>query len=247
MLGIQGKVIAITGASSGIGAATARMLARQGAKVVLGARRGERLATVVEEIRKAGGEASFTSLDVTSETSVRDFIDIALKTHGRLDVLVSNAGVMPLSRLRDTRVRDWEQMIDVNIKGVLYGIAAALPVFEKQQSGQFVHVTSGADRVVAPTAAVYSGTKFAVRAISDGLRMEVDQNIRVSVIAPGATSTELADSISDEGLKAAVKAKTFANAMPPEAVASSIAYAIGQPANVDVREILVGPATPAIM
>ncbi|MFA5631747.1 MAG: SDR family oxidoreductase [Porticoccaceae bacterium] len=246
MSGITGKVIAITGASSGIGEATARVLARQGSKVVLGARRGERLAAVADAIRSEGGEVAVTSLDVTSQESVATFVSYAISSYGRLDVLVNNAGIMPLSRLSDLRVKDWEQMIDVNIKGVLYGIAAALPVFDQQQSGQFINVTSGADRVVAPSAAVYSGTKFAVRAISDGLRMEVGQHIRVAVIAPGATSTELTGTISDPALKAAVEARTFANAMPPEAVAAAIAYAIGQPANVDVREILVGPATAAM-
>jgi len=246
MSDIKDKVIAITGASSGIGEATARKLASGGATVVLGARRTDRLATVVEEIRAGGGKASYIPLDVTSQESVKGFIDDVVKTHGRLDVLVNNAGIMPLSRLTDRKVADWEQMIDVNIKGVLYGIAAALPVFEKQQCGQFINVTSGADRTVAPASAVYSGTKFAVRAISDGLRMEVDQNIRVTVIAPGATSTELVNTINDPALKAAMETKVFASAMPPEAIACAISYAIGQPANVDVREILVGPATPSM-
>jgi len=246
MTGVSGKVIAITGASSGIGEATAKVLAKQGAKVVLGARRSDRLAAVADTIRTEGGEVAVTALDVTNKESVLAFIAFAREMYGMLDVLVNNAGIMPLSRLSDRKVKDWEQMIDVNVKGVLYGIAAALPVFDEQRCGQFINVTSGADRVVSPNSAVYSGTKFAVRAISDGLRMEVDQHIRVSVIAPGATSTELTSTISDPALKSAVEARVFANAMPPEAVATAIAYAIGQPANVDVREILVGPATAAL-
>lgn len=243
MVGVEGKVIAITGSSSGIGEAAARRLAKEGAKVVLGARRTDLLEAVTEDIKNDGGEASFTPLDVTDRQSVAAFVKFALDTYQRLDVLVSNAGVMPLSPMIDGKVDEWEWMIDVNIKSVLFGIAAALPVFAEQNSGQFVQVTSGADRAVGPTAAVYSGTKFAVRAISDGLRMEAGPNIRVAVIAPGATATKLPESISNPEQKQAFMAAVFANPNPPDSVAQAISYVISQPADVEIKEVLLGPRT----
>lgn len=242
MAEVNGKVIAITGASSGIGEATARRLAREGGKVVLGARRTRRLEALAAEIEKAGGSAVFTALDVTSRESARAFVDFAVASFGRLDVLVNNAGIMPLSFMAEGKVDEWTNMVDVNIKGVLHGIGAALPVFQQQGQGHFVNVTSGADRIVGPTAAVYSGTKFAVRAISDGLRMEVGEKIRVTVIAPGATATDLAESISNDELKAAVKAQTFANTIPPDAIARAISYAIGEPVGTTVRDLFIAPS-----
>jgi NADP-dependent 3-hydroxy acid dehydrogenase YdfG len=243
---VQGKIIAITGASSGIGEATARRLASEGAKLVLGARRNDRLQAIANEIQQAGGVAVYQLLDVTSKESVKAFVDFAVKEYGRLDVLVNNAGVMPLSFMAEGKIDEWEQMVDVNIKGTLFGIGAALPVFKAQATGHFVNVTSGADRVVGPTAAVYSGTKFAVRAISEGLRMEVGDTIRVTVVAPGPTATDLAESISDPTLKSAVKEQTFANTIPADAIARAISYAVAEPENTTVRDIFIGPSSASI-
>jgi NADP-dependent 3-hydroxy acid dehydrogenase YdfG len=239
MSGIQNKVILITGASSGIGETTARVLASKGARVVLGARRTERLGKLVKEIRDARGTAHFRTLDVAKLQDVQAFADFAVETHGRIDVIVNNAGVMPLSKLEELKVDEWNRMIDVNIRGVLHGIAAGLPIMKKQGQGQFVNLSSIGGHTVYPTSAVYSATKFAVIAISEGLRQEND-NIRVTVISPGVTESELADSISDEGARDAMK-EFRRIAIPPEAVAGAIAFAIEQPEGVDVNEIIVRP------
>ncbi|GAB3171188.1 SDR family oxidoreductase [Telluribacter humicola] len=238
---IKGKVVAITGASSGIGEAIARHLAAKGAKVVLGARRTHKLEQVVKEIQNSGGEAAFTSLDVTSPDHVKEFVQFALDTYQDLDVWINNAGVMPLSYLNQYKVKEWERMVDVNVKGVLYGIAAALPVFEKKDRGQFINITSVGDRWVGPTSTVYSATKFAVRAITDGLRQEVSQHIRVGLIAPGATESELADSISDPQLKKLAIEQFRVDTISADAIARATAYAIEQPDDVDVNEIVVRP------
>ena len=239
MLGIHDKVVIITGASSGIGEATARILASHGARVVLGARRTERLETLAALIRTAGGVAEYQALDVTKRSQLEDIVALAKSRFGRVDVIVNNAGVMPLSTLEQLKVDEWERMVDVNIKGVLYGIAAALPVMQAQGSGQIINVASiGAHRVV-PSAAVYCATKFAVRAISDGLRQEVD-NIRVTVISPGVTESELADSISDPEARLGMQAYRKI-AISAEAVARTILFAIEQPADVDLSEIVVRP------
>ena len=239
MLGIHDKVVIITGASSGIGEATARILASHGARVVLGARRTERLETLAALIRTAGGVAEYQALDVTKRSQLEDIVALAKSRFGRVDVIVNNAGVMPLSTLEQLKVDEWERMVDVNIKGVLYGIAAALPVMQAQGSGQIINVASiGAHRVV-PSAAVYCATKFAVRAISDGLRQEVD-NIRVTVISPGVTESELADSISDPDARLGMQAYRKI-AISAEAVARTILFAIEQPADVDLSEIVVRP------
>lgn len=238
---IRGKVVAITGASSGIGEATARLLAEQGARVVLGARRTARLEALAAELRQKGGEVAWRALDVTRREDVRGFVDHAVERFGRLDVLVGNAGVMPLSVMEQLKVDEWEWMIDVNLKGVLYGIAAALPRFQKQGAGQFIHVTSVADRVVVPTAAVYSATKYAVRAVSEGLRQEVGRDIRVTLVAPGATRSELAEAISDPELRRLAVEQYRQELIPAEAIARAIAFAIGQPADVDVNELVVRP------
>lgn len=238
---MEDKVVAITGASSGIGEATARVLAARGAKVVIGARRTERLAALASELEAQGGRVAFRALDVTRREDVRAFVDFAGERFGRLDVLVSNAGLMPLSPIAQLKVDEWERMVDVNLKGVLFGIAAALPGFQRQGSGQFVHVTSVADRVVVPTAAVYSGTKFAVRAISEGLRQEVGGSIRVTLVAPGATESELALSISDPELRRLAIEQYRKDLLPAEAIARAIAFAIEQPADVDVNELVVRP------
>ena len=239
MSAIAGKVVAITGASSGIGEASARMLAAAGAKVVIGARRTDRLEKLAAAIAADGGEVKVRSLDVTSQAEVGAFAGFARQAFGRLDVMVNNAGVMPLSPLAALRVAEWDRMVDVNIKGVLYGIAAALPIMEEQGAGQIVNVSSIGGHHVSPTAAVYCATKFAVRAISDGLRQETDR-IRVTVISPGTTTSELADSIGDPIAREAMKAFR-AVTISPEAVAASLLYAIGQPDDVDVSEIVVRP------
>ena len=239
---LTGKVVAITGASSGIGEATARHLAAQGAHVVLGARRTDRLAAIVAELAAAGGTARYRELDVTDAAQLAAFVAFAQAEFGRLDVLVSNAGVMPLSYLKDGKVAEWDQMVDVNLKGVLYGIAAALPVFEAQQAGHFVHVTSVGDRWVGPTSAVYSATKFAVRALTEGLRQECPPSIRVTLVAPGATESELPNAISDPAMKKAAIEQFRIHLLPAEAIARAIAYALAQPADVDVNELVIRPA-----
>jgi NADP-dependent 3-hydroxy acid dehydrogenase YdfG len=240
MSSINNKVIVITGASSGIGEATARLLAEKGAKVVLGARRTERLAQLCEDIRAAGGSAQYQAVDVTSRTDMQAFVDFALSQYGRVDVIVNNAGVMPLSRLDALKVSEWDQMIDVNIRGVLHGIAAGLPLMQQQKSGQFINIASIGAYTVSPTAAVYCATKFAVRAISEGLRQEVGGDIRVTVISPGVTESELAESISDEGGRALMR-EFRSIAIPAMAIARAIAYAVEQPADVDVSELIVRP------
>ena len=240
MSNISGKTVLITGASSGIGEATARLLARQGANLVLGARREERLQKLAGEINETGGKALFRRLDVTSQTDTQAFVDFAGEQLGRVDVIINNAGVMPLSRLDALRLDEWNRMIDVNIRGVLHGIAAGLPLMQRQGSGQFINIASIGAYTVSPTAAVYCATKFAVRAISEGLRQEVGGDIRVTLISPGVTESELAESISDEGAKAVMD--DFRRiAIPADAIARAIAYAIEQPAEVDVSELVVRP------
>ncbi len=238
----QGPVVAITGASSGIGEAIARRLGAAGARVVLGARRVDRLQAVAREIGDAGGEAHVVALDVTRREDVARLVEEARSRFGRLDVLVSNAGIMPLSAFEALKVDEWDRMIDVNLRGVLYGVAAALPVFQAQGSGHFVHVTSVADRVVVPTAGVYAATKFAVRALSEGLRAEVGPTIRVTLVAPGATESELANSISDEEMRRRVVEEYRTKLIPADAIARAVAFAIEQPPEVDVNEIVVRPS-----
>jgi NADP-dependent 3-hydroxy acid dehydrogenase YdfG len=239
MSSLNGKVVAITGASSGIGEAAARLLAARGAHVVMGARRTDRLARLAEEIGAAGGSARFRALDVTRLEDVQAFVESAREAFGRVDVVVNNAGVMPLSALEARKVDEWNRMIDVNIRGVLHGIAAGLPIMKAQGFGQFVNVSSIGGHAVAPTAAVYCATKFAVGAISEGLRQE-NTDIRVTVISPGVTESELAESITDPA--AAEGMRTFRRvAIGADAIARAIAFAIEQPDDVDVSEIIVRP------
>jgi NADP-dependent 3-hydroxy acid dehydrogenase YdfG len=233
------KVVLITGASSGIGEATARLLAQKGLQVVLGARRTDRLEAIVSEIRDKGGSAEYRSLDVTSLEDMRAFVDFAKDVFGRLDVVVNNAGLMPLSKLDAWKIDEWNQMIDVNIRGVLHGIAAALPTFKQQQSGQFINLSSIGGHTVYPTAAVYCATKFAVWAISEGLRQE-STDIRVTIISPGATESELASTITD-AQAAQWTAEFRQSVIPADAIARAIAFAIEQPGDVDVNEIVVRP------
>ena len=237
---IQDAVILITGASSGIGEACARLLAQKGARVVLGARRSDRLQALAGEIREAGGSAEYQRLDVTSREDSQKFIDFALEHFGRIDVLVNNAGVMPLSPLGALKVEEWDRMIDVNIRGVLHGIAAALPVMQAQRSGQFINVASIGAYSVVPTAAVYCATKYAVRAISEGLRQEVGGDIRVTLVSPGVVESELAESISDAPTRELIEAYRQV-AITPDAIARAIVYAIEQPADVEVSELIVRP------
>ena len=238
---IEGKVVAITGASSGIGEATALLLAERGAKIVLGARSEDRLAALAARITGAGGDAAYITTDVKRREDLSALVALACERYGKLDVLVNNAGIAPNAPLDDLRVEDWEEMIDINIKGVLYGIAAALPVFRKQGFGHFVNTASTAAHRIVPSMAVYAGTKFAVRAISEGLRQEAGDKLRVTVISPGFTRTNLAESMTNAEIKAQTISAIEKMAIPPDAIAEAIAYAIGQPANVDVGEIIVRP------
>ena len=242
---IDGKVVAITGASSGIGEATAALLAERGAKVVLGARNPGRLDAVAARISATGGEAVTKATDVSSRGDLMEFVSLATATYGQLDVLVSNAGIMPVSPFDELCVDDWEAMVDVNLKGVLFGIAAALPVFRRQGYGHFVNVASTAAFRVTPGQSVYAGTKMAVRAVSEGLRQEAGENVRVTIISPGMTSTNFADSITDPLARAELEQRRDVIAMPPAAVARAIAFAIEQPPGVDVGEIVVRPTAQA--
>lgn len=240
---IKGKVVVITGASSGIGAAAAQLLAQKGAFVVIGARRTDRLEKLATEIRAAGGIVEFRAVDVTQQADVESFVQFARAKFGKVDVIVNNAGVMPLSPLALGKVNEWNQMIDVNIRGVLHGIAAGLPIMQEQGFGQFINVSSIGGHAVYPTAAVYCATKYAVVAISEGLRQE-HQNLRVTLISPGVTESELADTISDpataDGMREFRKI-----AIGADAIARAIAFAVEQPADVDVSEIIVRPTASA--
>lgn len=235
----ESKVILITGASSGIGEGAARLLAAQGHRLVIGARRTDRLAELAQSIEAAGGVVRYRELDVTSADDTAAFARFALDVFGRIDVLVNNAGVMPLSPLNALKVDEWNRMIDVNVRGVLHGIAAVLPTMEAQEQGQIINISSIGGLSVSPTAAVYCATKFAVRAISDGLRQETDK-IRVTVICPGVVESELADTISDDTARTAMR-EFRRIAITPDAIARAIDYAVEQPADVDVSEIVVRP------
>jgi NADP-dependent 3-hydroxy acid dehydrogenase YdfG len=239
---ITSKIVLVTGASSGIGESVARHLAARGATVVLGARRVDRLEKLVSEIRAAGGQAEYRELDVVSLESVRALAEFALTSFGRIDVIVNNAGVMPLSPLAELRVEEWNRMIDVNIRGVLNGIAAVLPHFTARKAGHVVNVSSIAGHRVWPACAVYSGTKFAVRAISEGLRQET-REVRVTIVSPGPVESELADSITSPTTAAAVAEQFRRDMLTPDAIARGIAYAIEQPADVDVNEITIRPVS----
>ncbi|SMF12154.1 SDR family oxidoreductase [Neorhizobium sp. CSC1952] len=234
-----GKVVLITGASSGIGAGIARELASAGAKVALGARRIERLEALAGELTEAGGTVLAHPLDVTDRESVAAFANAARDAWGRVDVIVNNAGVMPLSLMASMKVEEWDRMIDVNIKGVLYGIAAVLPEMVERRSGHIINIASIGALAVSPTAAVYCATKYAVRAISDGLRQE-HETLRVTCIHPGVVESELADTITDP---VAIEAmKTYrAIALKPDAIARAVRFAIEQPDDVDVNEIVIRP------
>ncbi|WP_214808277.1 SDR family oxidoreductase [Exiguobacterium sp. s102] len=236
----ENKVVIITGASSGIGEATAKLLAKNGAKLVLAARREERLQALKEEIEQLGGQAVYQVTDVTKTEQLEQLAKLAQETYGSVDVLVNNAGLMPLSQLHKNKQDEWDTMVDVNIKGVLYGIGAVLPYMRKQKSGHIINISSVAGHEVMPSSAVYSGTKFAVRAITEGLRKEesVDNNIRATIISPGAVDTELKDHITDEDIKQGIGNM---QAIDADAIARAINYAVSEPDDVSINEILIRP------
>ncbi|MGG1597411.1 SDR family oxidoreductase [Paenibacillus naphthalenovorans] len=241
MSNIQGKVVVITGASSGIGEATAKKLASKGAKLVLAARRLDRLEKLQKEIQDSGGVAIYQVTDVTSNEQMEALAQLALTQFGKIDVLVNNAGIMPHSLLYKKHIDEWNQMIDVNIKGVLYGIAAVLPSMRERKEGHVINLSSVAGHVVGAGSTVYAGTKFAVRAISEGLRKEeLGNNIRVTIISPGAVATELPNSITDMDLKPGIL-EAYKGAIDAESIASAIAFAIEQPSNVAINEMLIRP------
>ncbi|WP_433472871.1 SDR family oxidoreductase [Spirillospora sp. CA-142024] len=234
----QPKVVLVTGASSGIGEAVAARLVQEGHRVVAGARRIDRLAALAS---RCGAGLDPVRLDVTDRADVEAFVKDAQDRHGRIDVLIGNAGVMPLSRLDSLLVYEWDRMIDVNVRGLLHGIAAALPVFTAQGGGHFVTIASIGAHQVVPTGAVYSGTKYAAWAITEGLRQECDPSIRVTTVSPGVVTSELADTITDPGAAEAMRAYR-ANAIAPDAIAQAVSYTLSQPDDVDVNEIVVRPA-----
>jgi NADP-dependent 3-hydroxy acid dehydrogenase YdfG len=237
---IDGKVVVITGASSGLGEATARHLAAAGARLVLGARRLDRLEALARELDL--GADAVQQTDVTDREQVRALVDHAVAVHGRLDVILNNAGLMPHSPLERGKVDDWDRMIDVNLKGVLYGIAAALPHMTRQKSGHIINVSSVAGHKVRPGSAVYAATKTAVRVISEGLRQEVKPySIRTTVISPGAVASELADSITEADVAKGIHDFYAAYAIPAHSFARMVAFAMSQPDDVDVNEILFRP------
>lgn len=237
---INSKVVIITGASSGLGEATARRLADRGAKLVLAARREDRLKDLTEDLKSRGAEAIWQVTDVTDRNQVESLAAAAKEAFGRIDVLVNNAGLMPLAPLDALKVDEWEQMVDVNIKGVMYGIAAVLPTMREQHSGHILNLSSVAGHKVFPGAAVYCATKYAVKALSEGVRMEGGDEIRSTNISPGAVSTELTSTITDPDAKKAAD-ELYEVAIDSDAVARAVVYAIEQPADVDINEIILRP------
>jgi len=240
--GIKDKVVVVTGASSGLGEATARLLSMQGATVVLGARRADRLQLLAKDLEARGGKALALTTDVTRREQVKVLVDSAVQTYGRIDVMINNAGLMPQAPLERLKVDEWDRMIDVNIKGVLYGIAAALPHMQRQKAGHFINVSSVAGHRVGPGFAVYAATKYAVRALSEGLRQEVKPyNIRTTVISPGAVATELPDSVTDPDASKRIRTFYEQVAVPADSFARAVAFAMSQPEDVDINEILYRP------
>ncbi|MFC4972972.1 SDR family oxidoreductase [Halomonas beimenensis] len=244
---VKGKVIVITGASSGNGEAAARHLAERSAVVVLGARRQERIDALAKELTEAGHQALAMATDVTDKAQVTRLVDVAVEHFGKVDVLINNAGLMPLAPLEALKVDEWDQMIDVNLKGTLYGIAAALPHMQRQKSGHIINVSSVYGHKMGPDATVYCATKFGVRAISEGLRQEVKPyNIRTTVISPGAVATELLEHISDQEIQTQTKEFVSQIAIPADSFARMVAFAINEPEDVDVNEILFRPTAQPI-
>lgn len=240
---MMGKTAIITGASSGIGQAAAKELANKGFSVMLAARREDRLVELKKEIEEAGGQASYKVTDVTSAAEMKALAEATIEQFGGIDVMLNNAGLMPLSFLNKLKIDEWDQMVDVNIKGVLYGIAAVLPHMEERKEGHIINISSVAGHDVTKGSAVYSGTKFAVRAITEGLRQELDpaMNIRATIVSPGAVTTELTETITDEDILSAFSNGPAMEFLQAEDIARSIGYAVEQPAHVDVNEILIRP------
>lgn len=244
---IKGKVVVITGASSGLGEATARLLSAEGSIVVLAARRSDRIESLAQELTSQGGQALAVTTDVTDRQQVKALVDRAVETYGRIDVILNNAGLMPLAPLEKLKTDEWDQMIDVNIKGVLNGIAAALPYMKEQKAGHFINVSSVYGHKLGPDATVYCATKHAVRALSEGLRQEVKPyNIRTTVISPGAVDTELLEHISEKEIQEQTKDFVSKIAVPAATFARMVAFAINEPDNVDVNEILFRPTAQPI-
>ncbi|WP_028391155.1 SDR family oxidoreductase [Bacillus cihuensis] len=238
------KVIVITGASSGIGEATAKLLASQENKVVIAARRENHLTKMVEEIKAEGGKAAYKVTDVTKREQVESLVNFVIETYGQIDVWMNNAGIMPSSNFVDYNYEEWEAMIDINIKGVMYGIGAALPKMSERKTGHFINISSIAGHHVWPGGGIYSGTKFAVRAMSEGLRQEeamAGSNIRVTIVSPGAIETELVETISDPKAKAGMQALYDAVQIPASRVADTIAFAINSPEDTCLNEIIIRP------
>ncbi|PWU05558.1 MAG: oxidoreductase [Verrucomicrobia bacterium] len=242
MNNIKGKVIVITGASSGLGEETARYLSKEGATVVFGARRKDRIEALAKELNKAGGKALAVATDVVHCDQVKNLVDKAVETYGRIDVMINNAGIMPLSPIDALKIKEWDQMIDVNIKGVLYGIAAALPYMKEQKKGHIINLASVAAHKITKEFVVYCATKSAVLTITEGLRLEVKPyNIRTTAISPGAVATELPNSITESDVAKDVHQYYAQNAISADSCARAIAFAIEQPEDVDINEILFRP------
>lgn len=242
MENIKEKVVAITGASSGMGKSIALELAKNGAKVVLGARRTEKLQQIVDEIKIKGGEATFTKIDVKKKADLVRLVDTAVEEYGRLDVIVNNAGVSQLSRIDELDIEGWEEMIDINLKGVLYGMAAAIPVFRQQQSGHIINIISTSGIKIVPMQGVYAGTKNAIRTIAEAFRQESDGNIRITGISPGFVKTDFANNLKNEKMKTAIQNGMEQIAIDPIAIATAVIYAISQPSDVEIGDIVIRPS-----
>jgi NADP-dependent 3-hydroxy acid dehydrogenase YdfG len=239
---LTGKVVAITGASSGIGKAIALKLAEQGANVVLGARRNDKLTELADQIKKAGGNVAYLATDVKKKEDLRALIQTGVDAFGRLDVIVNNAGISELSRIDDLDIDGWDEMIDVNIKGVLYGMAAAIPVFKQQKSGHIINIISTSGIKIVPMQGVYAGTKNAIRTIAEAFRQESNGEIRITGISPGVVKTDFVDNIKNDAMKSAVKESMEKMAISPDAIANAVVYAIEQPMDVEIGDIVIRPS-----
>jgi NADP-dependent 3-hydroxy acid dehydrogenase YdfG len=242
MQNIEGKIVAITGASSGMGKSIAIELAKNGAKVILGARRTEQLQQIVEEINSKGGEATFAQIDVKDKADLVKLVNTAVEQYGRLDVIINSAGVSQLARIDELDVVGWEEMIDINLKGVLYGMAAAIPVFKRQQCGHIINIISTSGIKIVPMQGVYAGTKNAIRTISEAFRQESEGNIRITGISPGFVKTDFANNLKNEEMKKAIQKGMEQIAIDPIAIANAVIYAISQPNDVEIGDIVIRPA-----
>lgn len=242
MQNIKGKVIAITGASSGMGKAIAIELAKNGAMVVLGARRTENLLQIVDEIKRSGGEATSTQTDVKNKADLIRLVNTAVEQYGKLDVIINNAGVSQLARIDELDIDGWEEMIDINLKGVLYGMAAVIPVFKQQQAGHIVNIISTSGIKIVPMQGVYAGTKNAIRTIAEAFRQESDGNIRITGISPGFVKTDFANNIKNQEMKAAIQHGMELFAIDPIAIANAVIYAISQPGDIEIGDIVIRPS-----